>query len=150
MSKTVVVSALLALLFTTRLFADISPLGLQCTVAFTHFDRIENMSKSGEVTLSDIKHKPRGSIKFTQTEAYEFWVMAHGVQSTNDHAFINNFQVAIKHKESGLFMHALSDTSHSKNKPPLAASISLVNYHTGTMLENGELFFECKRRSPID
>ena len=118
MSITVVFTALLAFFFTPRLFADISPLDLQCTVSFTNFDQIENVSKSGEITLTDMKHKPGGVIKFTQTKTYEFWVMTHGVQSTNDHAFINNFQVAIKHKERGLFMHALSDTSHSKKQAP--------------------------------
>jgi hypothetical protein len=69
--------------------------------------------------------------------------MAHSVQTMQDQSFINNFQVAIKDKESGLFMHALSDTSHSLIHPPHAARISLVDYHTETGLEKGELLFEC-------
>lgn len=143
MSKIAGFSSFLTFFFATCLYADVAPLNLQCTVAFSNFDQIEERSKSGEITLTDLKHKPGGMVRFTQTKAYEFWVMTHSVQSVNNESFINNFQVAIRHKESGLFMHALSDTTNRVDQPPHAARISLVNYHAETALEKGELFFEC-------
>jgi hypothetical protein len=146
MSKLALFFGLLTLYLATPLYADVISLDLQCTVAFSSFDQIDDQSKSGEITLTDMKHRPGGMIRFTQTKAYEFWVMTHSVQSMSERSFINNFQVAIKDKESGLFMHALSDTSRSINHPPNAARISLVNYHAETGLEKGELFFECNHQ----
>ena len=120
-------------------------LELNCTTSFNNFDNIENAVTSSQVTLTAAKHQPGGMQLVTQTSTYEFWVMAHGVQTINRQKFINNFQVAIKHKDSQLFMHALSDTSHTPDIPPKHARISLVDYHPDSTLEKGELLFECRR-----
>ncbi|MCP4117880.1 MAG: hypothetical protein GY737_21260 [Desulfobacteraceae bacterium] len=108
------------------------------------FDGIDHAVKSVEVILKELKHKPGGMILVSQTEDYEFWVMTHGVQTINGRVFINNFQVAIKDKASKLFMHALSDTTHTSERPPKHARISLVDYYPDSSLEKGELLFECR------
>lgn len=119
-------------------------LKLLCNIAFSNFDNIEYSAKTKEITLTNMKHKPGGMQLVTQTSGYEFWAMIHGVQTMNDQCFINNFQVAIKHKTSQLFMHALSDTSHTPGNIPKHARVSLVDYHTNSSLEKGELLFECR------
>ena len=118
-------------------------LPLQCNIAFTNFDNIEHASTSAVITLTELKHKRGGFILVFQTANYEFWVMTHGVQTINDRQFVNNFQVAIKHKASKLFMHALSDSSHTPETPPRHARISIVDYYPDSSLEKGELSFEC-------
>lgn len=120
-------------------------LKLLCNVAFSNFDNIDHSVKTEEVMLTAIKHQRGGMLLVTQTRNYEFWVMTHGIQTINNKRFINNFQVAIKHKASQLFMHALSDTSHTPGMLPKHARVSLVNYHHDSNLENGELLFECRR-----
>lgn len=121
----------------------IIPLKLQCNISFMDFDGIGHAAKSVEIILTALKHKPGGMILVSQTDNYEFWVMTHGVQTINGQVFINNFQVAIKDKVSKLFMHALSDTSHTPGSPPKHARISLVDYYPDSSLEKGELLFEC-------
>jgi len=119
-------------------------LNLLCNITFSDFDGIEHLAKTEEIRLSEIKHKPGGSALVAETDHYEFWVMVHGMQTIDKQDFVNNFQVAIKHKVSLLFMHALSDTSHSADKSPRHARISLVEYYPDSTLEKGELMFECK------
>ena len=119
-------------------------LELNCNTSFSNFDNIENAVTSSQVTLTAAKHQPGGMQLVTQTSTYEFWVMTHGIQTISSLRFINNFQVAIKHKASQLFMHALSDTSHSPDMAPKHARISLVDYHPDSNLEKGELMFECR------
>ncbi len=84
-----------------------------------------------------------GKIGVYQNNNYEFWVMTHSIQKLNTQKFINNFQVAIRHKTSNLFVHALSDSSFNPEKCPKHARISLVDYQQGTFLEKGKLCFEC-------
>ena len=122
----------------------IIPLKLQCNISFMDFDGIDHAVKTVEVILKDLKHRPGGMIRVSQTEKYEFWVMTHGVQTINGLRFIYNFQVAIKDKASKLFMHALSDTSHTPDSPPKHARISLVEYYPDSFLEKGELLFDCR------
>jgi hypothetical protein len=119
-------------------------LPLQCSIVFSDFDAVENESAFVDVTLVALKHKSGGAVLAYQAKGYEFWVMAHSVQTTNTKKFVNNFQVAIKHKRNKLFMHALSDSSNDPKSPPGHARISLLEYHPGSFLEKGELFFDCK------
>lgn len=117
---------------------------LSCNISFDNYDHIDHAVQSLEITLSAGKHKAGGMHLVSQKGDYEFWVMVHGVQTLEERRSIINFQVAIKHKPSQLFMHALSDTSYDPDKPPHHARISLVNYHPGSGHEVGELFFECR------
>lgn len=118
-------------------------LHLTCNIAFSHFNAIKSAHITKNITLTQVKHKTGGMKLVSQTADYEFWVMTHAVQMLNEQKFINNFQVAIKHKSTQLFFHALSDTSHSADKQPQTARISLVDYYPDSTLEKGELFFEC-------
>lgn len=122
---------------------NIQSIHLNCHISFNNYDHVQQADMSKEVTVSNIKNKSGGVILVAQTKGHEFWVMAHGVQSIGLQSFITNFQVAIKHKASGLFMHALSDTSHDPSSPPKQSRISLVDYHPNSTLESGELIFEC-------
>lgn len=118
-------------------------LDLRCSVHVSNFNNIEKATVSKDVTLKHLKHQADGAVLVTQTDDYEFWVMTHSQQSINNQKFINNFQVAIKQKKTGLFMHALSDSSYSPAENPHKARISLVDYHPDSFMEKGELFFEC-------
>ena len=118
---------------------------LQCNINFSNYDGIDHATTSRSITLNAIKHIENGSKLVAQTDGYEFWVMIHGVQKLNGVDFINTFQVAIKQKSSGLFVHALSDFNTSPNSQPTQARVSLVSYHPNTFLESGELLFECKQ-----
>lgn len=120
-------------------------LDLQCVVEFRDFEKVEHILKVVDVRLSQIKHKPGGHVLVAETDHYEFWVMVHGTQSINDQNIVNAFQTAIKHKNSLLFMHALSDVSHSASDLPKRSRVSLVEYHPNSMLEKGELMLECTR-----
>ncbi len=122
----------------------IEELKLQCNIIYNNYDNIEHTAKTVEVTLNNYKHKSGGMIRIIQTKDYEFWVMTHGIQKIHDRTFINTFQVAIKTKGNNLFMHALSDITHSPENPPKQARISLVNYYPNSSLEKGELLFECR------
>ena len=117
---------------------------LQCDILFKNYNAIDHASTSKPITLNAIKHKEGGSQLVAQTDDYEFWVMIHGIQRINKVDFINSFQVAIKQKSSGLFMHALSDMNSSSKGKPKLARISLVDYHPNSFLEKGELLFECR------
>lgn len=119
------------------------PLHLNCVVNFGNYNGIDETSTTRQSTLNSHKHKTGGSNLVVQTKFYKFWVMTHGVQTITNRAFIREFQVAVRHKQSGLFMHALSDMASSPDIPPKRARISLVNYHPDTTLEKGELLFEC-------
>jgi hypothetical protein len=121
------------------------PLSLKCSAVFSNYNGVKHAATFIDVTLSQPKHNPGGMILATQTKDYEFWVMSHGVQTLNNKRFINNFQVAIRDKATGLFMHALSDTSHNADNPPEHARICLVDYHNESNLEKGELCFSCSR-----
>lgn len=123
--------------------SDVATLKLECTINFSNYQGIDHKSISKKVTLTALKHQKGGAILVTQTDNYEFWVMTHGQQTINDLKFFNNFQVAIKDKNSSLFMHAMSDSSHDPDKKPLKSRISLVKYAKNTFLEEGELLFEC-------
>jgi len=138
----ILITSSLSLHAKDKINTDIS-LTLLCNVSFSNFDNIEHSVKTEEVMLTAAKHQPGGMHLVTQTSNYEFWVMTHGLQTKNNQRFINNFQVAIKHKASQLFMHALSGTNHSPDTPPKHARISLVDYHPDSSLEKGELLFEC-------
>ena len=121
-------------------------LNLQCDIAFSNYEGVESSSISKSVTLSNFKHKNGGTALVSQSDHYEFWAMVHGVQSINDKRFVYNFQVAIKDKKTGVFMHALSDSSYKPDQAPNHARISLVEYHPDSFLEKGELFFECTKQ----
>jgi len=125
----------------------LAPLSLTCDISFDNFDSIDIAQTSKNIILTQAKHKPDAMKQVSQTSGYEFWVMTHGVQSIAGQEFVNNFQVAIKDKASQLFMHALSDTSHNPEFQPEKARISVVDYHSGTTLEKGELIFECRRQT---
>ncbi|MCP4343366.1 MAG: hypothetical protein GY799_31940 [Desulfobulbaceae bacterium] len=118
-------------------------LRLKCNIAFSNFDNIEQALTSAVIVLSDIKHKPGGAVLVSQTAGYQFWAMTHSVQSINGQQFVNNFQVAIQHKNSKLFAHALSDSSYTPERGPRHARVSQVEYHPDSFLEKGELSFEC-------
>lgn len=121
-----------------------SQLNLRCQIHFTNYHGIKQASSGVNASLKNIKNQEGGAVLATQTKDFEFWVMSHGQQNINGKIFINNFQVAIKDKKSGFFMHALSDSVYTPDKKPSSARISLVDYHPGSLLEKGELFFECK------
>lgn len=97
-----------------------------------------------ELVLTNFKHKPGGIRLVTQTGEYEFWVMTHNIQTINNKRFVSNFQVAIKHNSSRLFIHALSDTTHTAGSSPKHARISIVEYQPDSFIEKGELLFECR------
>jgi hypothetical protein len=118
-------------------------INLQCDVIFSNYRGIEHAATHEKVSLTALKQQTGGAKLVTQTDDFEFWVMVHGMQNLNGQDFINNYQVAIKEKSTGLFMHALSDTSHDPWQPPSKARISLVDYQPGSFLEKGELLFEC-------
>lgn len=120
-----------------------SQLKLQCSIHFNNFNGIEQASTGMKVSIKNVKNQEGGAVLVTQTKDYEFWVMSHSQQKLEGKSFINNFQVAIKDKKTGLFMHALSDSSYSATQKPSKARISLVDYHPNSLLEKGELFFEC-------
>jgi len=118
-------------------------LTLQCNIAFTNYNNVEHATITKTTKLTNYKHKEGGAVLVSQTDDYEFWAMVHGVQEINNKKFINNFQVAIKNKHNNVFMHALSDTTHTAERAPKQARLSLVDYHPDSFLEKGELFFEC-------
>jgi hypothetical protein len=70
--------------------------------------------------------------------------MTHGVQTIGNERFINSFQVAVKHKASKIFSHALSYRSFSAANQPKYARISLVEYYPDSLLEQHEVLFECE------
>ena len=78
------------------------------------------------IRLTQAKHRSGGMKRASQTADYEFRVMTHAVQSLKGLKFINNFQVAIKLKSSQLFIHALSDTTHSADRPPQKTGICML------------------------
>ena len=119
------------------------PLQLQCTIKISNYNGVDHASISKDIALAKLKHKSGGTVLVSQTDDYEFWVMTHGQQTIKNVTFFNNFQVAIKEKKRGLFMHALSDTNNSPDITPAKARLSLVKYFEGTFLEEGELLFEC-------
>ena len=125
--------------------AESMKLTLACEIHFSNFKNIHQAVTTKTVILTALKHQKGGAQRVTQTDDYEFWVMVHGVQSLNKQQRINNFQVAIKNKHSGEFMHAMSDRVYSDQAQPARARISLVEYQAGSLLEKGELFFECQR-----
>ena len=126
---------------------SIDALNLTCDISFENFAGIAHAVINKDISLNQTKHRTGGMKQVSQTGDYEFWVMTHGVQSITGREFFSNFQVAIKHKASQLFMHALSDTSHSPEIQPEKSRISLVDYHPGTTLEKGELVFECRQKA---
>jgi len=118
-------------------------LDLQCTINISNYNGVKHASITKNVSLTALKHRLGGAVLVSQTDEYEFWAMIHGVQTTGDSAIVNNYQVAIKDKGTGVFMHALSDTTHNANVRPVSARLSLVSYNKNTFLEEGELIFEC-------
>lgn len=122
---------------------DMSKIELKCSINITNYNGVDHASISKKVPLTALKHQVGGTVLVSQTNALEFWAMSHGQQTINGQTFINNFQVAIKDKKTGLFMHALSDKTNSPNKQALKARISLVTYFQDSFLEEGELLFEC-------
>jgi len=111
------------------------PLKLSCFVSFQNYDGIEEALTTKQVKLDNHKHEDGGVSLVTQTDSYEFWAMTHGIQSTaGAKAFIRDFQVAIRHKQSGLFMHALSNETNSPENQAKKARISLVSYYPNTTL----------------
>jgi hypothetical protein len=118
-------------------------LNLTCSISFSGFAEMPDTSITKNATLSAGKNAKGGAVLLTQTDAFEFWLMAHGVQTLGGDRFINNFQVAIKDKKSEFFAHALSDTSYSATQPPKAARLSFVEYYPSSLLERGELILEC-------
>lgn len=121
-------------------------LDLQCLISFTNYDNISRASTTADVVLSDNKDRKGGAILVRQTDNFEFWVMTHGIQDAHDGRFINNFQVAIQIKDSGLFVHALSDSVYELGRQPKQARVSLIDYQNDTFNETGELLFECKSK----
>lgn len=119
------------------------PLVVNCTVMSRDFSELNDTLFSKEAVLSKMKHQPGGAVNITNIGPYEFWVMVHGMV-LGGQSQITNYQVAIKDKRTNQFMHALSDTSLNSNNPPKAARISLVEYYPESLLEKGELLFECK------
>lgn len=125
-------------------YADNNSIKLTCEVHFSNFNSVKQASTGAEVTISGMKHHPAGAVLVTQTNDYEFWVMSHGQQTINNRKFLTNYQVAIKDKKTDMFMHSLSDTTHSPDRKPIMARVSLVQYEPGSFIEKGELFFECR------
>lgn len=139
----------IVLLFTFNSHAESSTrdellLTLTCNINFSDGKALENNINTDEIRLSAAKHKRGGAELIHQTNEYEFWVMTHGVQTIGNERFINSFQVAVKHKESKIFSHALSDRSFSAVNQPKYARISLVEYYPNSLLEQHEVLFECE------
>ena len=101
-------------------------------------------SRFFDVVLSNHKHKEGGHKLVLERQGLQFWVMEHSVQTLSGVEFINSFQLAVKDSVSGLFAHALSDVSNSPSVAPKSARLSLVDYHTDSFLEKGELMFDCQ------
>lgn len=120
-----------------------STLSLKCSVLVSNYSGVEQASHFADVVLTVSKNLPGGNVRVTRMQGFEFWVMTHGLQRTNNQVVFNSFQVAIKSIKSGLFIHALSDVSFDVSKPPQQARISLVDYHPDSFIESGELLFEC-------
>ena len=139
----------IVLLFTLNSHAALSAkdelsLTLICNIYFSDAKALENNINTDEIRLSAAKHKRGGAKLIHQTNEYEFWVMTHGVQTIGNERFINSFQVAVKHKKSKMFSHALSDRSFSTVNQPKYARISLVEYYPDSLLEQHEVLFECE------
>ena len=120
-------------------------INLTCRISFDDFDGIERAVITRDIILTHTKHGAGGMRQVSQSKDYEFWVMIHDVEPVMGQEFIKNFQVAIKHKASKLFMHALSATSHSPEFPAEKSRVSLVEYYPGTTRKKGELIFACLR-----
>ncbi len=118
-------------------------LNLNCTIISADYRGIHDILITKKVKLIGLKHQPNGAVKVASYGNFDFWVMIYGMKLDGVEPVIMNFQVAIKDRRSDQFMHALSDTSFDKNKPPQMARISLVEYHPNSMVEKGELLFEC-------
>jgi hypothetical protein len=116
---------------------------LNCTIISRDFSDIKDTTISQEAVINALKHKPGGAAKVTTIEPYEFWVMVHSMM-LGEQPKIINFQVAIKDRRTNQFMHALSNTSIDGANPINMARISLVEYYPDSMLEKGELLFECR------
>jgi len=124
--------------------AKASSIPLKCSVTVSNFAGIVDQSQFFDVKLIGLKHKPAGAKKVTTINNYEFWVMNHSLQTTNNITHVVNFQVAIKNITNGTFTHALSN-SYTNNSINHSARISLVEYHENQLLEKGEVMFSCKK-----
>lgn len=142
-SKLIVIAYLFLSGVASHAASQPEPLKLQCTVNISNYNGVDHASVSKDIVLSQLKHKAGGAVLVSQTDDYEFWAMIHGQQTIINMAFFNSFQVAIKEKKSGLFIHALSDTSNLPDITPAKARLSLVKYAEDSFLEEGELLFEC-------
>ena len=128
----------------TTVMAERSDLKLQCSLSVNHYHQMEDSFQVKTVTLSGLKHLPTGAAKVFELPDYDFWVMTHTVQNIETQAHINNFQVALHNKHSGNFVHALSNTVFPNSADQMKARISLVDYYSDTLSEEGELLFECQ------
>ena len=116
---------------------------LKCTIMASDFSELKDTNLTKEAAISGMKHQPSGAVKIATVEPYEFWVMAHGLK-LNKPSQIINYQVAIKDRRTNQFMHAMSNTSLDSANPLKSARISLVDYYPNSLLEKGELIFECQ------
>ncbi len=119
------------------------PIELTCKIFFSNYAGVKQAEITRIVVLKHLKHNANGREMISQTDDFEFWVMLHSAQTLDEKRFVNNFQVAIKEKKTGLFAHAMSDSSHSFDVKPKSARISFVEYHPESFIESGELFFKC-------
>ncbi len=127
--------------------ADSSPeLTLSCSVHSDNFGTESGLLVSKEIAIIGSVLKRAGRSLVYETENVEFWALAHMTQKLNGNHFINNFEVAIRDKESNRFYNALSDSVFSADQAPDSARIRLVHYHPGTFHEQGYMMFECQSR----
>ncbi|GAB1262183.1 hypothetical protein [Aurantivibrio plasticivorans] len=117
---------------------------LDCSLSQNRYPGIEDNMSFATVALQGLKDHPTGAKKVFTLEKLklEFWAMNHGIISQNGEGWVMNYQVAIKNTDNGQFLHALSNDRIEKQKS--RARISLVAYHDNSMLEAGEIMFECK------
>jgi hypothetical protein len=125
-------------------YAKASSMPLKCSITVSNFTGMEDQAQFFDVKLTGLKHKPSGAKKLTTINGYEFWVMNHSLQNTNNIVRIINFQVAIKNLTTSTFTHALSN-SYTDNLINHSARISLVEYNENQLLEKGEVMFSCKK-----
>lgn len=121
-----------------------SELSLSCSVHSDNFGMESGLLVSKEVSIKGSVLKQNGHSLVYETENLEFWALTHMTQKLNGDHFINNFEVAIRDKNTNRFYNALSDSVFSADESPRAARIRLANYHPGTFHEKSYVMFECQ------
>lgn len=100
-------------------------LTLSCSVHSDNFGTESGLLVSKEISISGSVLKRDGRSLVYETENLEFWALTHMTQELNGDHFINNFEVAIRDKETNRFYNALSDSVFSADRAPVRRELGL-------------------------